>query len=156
MIKKYDEFVNEQWWGRSGAGVLPICKSTGRILVAMRSDYVNEPKCYGVIGGKIDGDITTEDDIKREALRELREETQFKGNIWLTPAYVFRASDFVYYNFIGLTDSEFEAVSDWENDFFEWVTLKELLELEPKHFGLDKLLEHSIDLIKKYTNKLGN
>lgn len=63
-----------QFWGDQGAGVLPLAKSTGRILLSLRSPYVNEPNTWGIVGGAIDKN----ENPKTAALRELQEEL---GNI---------------------------------------------------------------------------
>lgn len=149
---KFDQFDNKAgsaFWGDAGAGILPICKSTGKILVAYRSEFVNEPHTYGVIGGKLDDPNEKPEDA---AKRELHEELGYNGHFEIVPAYVFEAPNhtFVYHNFLGIVDEEFEAEVDWETEYAEWITLDELVKLKPKHFGLEALLKNSIDLIKKY------
>ena len=122
----YDNSKGGKFWGDKGAGILIICKTTKRLLVAMRSEEVNEPNTWGIFGGKMDNKETP----KEAAKRELIEETGYKGNFELIPAYVFESpnKDFTYYNFIGIVEKEFK----------------------PKHFGLKKLLIESKDLILKY------
>lgn len=147
----YDNDLGGKFWGNRGAGVLPICKSSGRILIAMRSPDVNEPNTWGIFGGKIDNDDETPEDAAR---RELTEETGYKGHLDIIPAYVWRSPDgtFVYSNFIGIVDEEFEPEYDWETAYANWVTLDELKELEPKHFGLKSLLKNSLSVISKYAS----
>ena len=148
---EYEIFSNTKggkFWGDQGAGVLVICPKTKRLLVAMRSDFVNEPNTWGIIGGAVDKGETPE----QGARRELVEETGYKGKFELIPAYIFQSPDhtFQYSNFIGIVEKEFKAEYDWETAYAEWMTLDELLKAEPKHFGLEKLLKESIDIIKKY------
>lgn len=162
MIIKFNNYLNEHlkqtsdgiFWGNIAGGVLPICISTKRILVDYRSEYVEQPNTWGVYGGKIDeedGEVQSEvqDAVKREFL----EESGYNGHVKLIPSYVFRTSDdtFRYYNFIGLLDYEFEPELSWESQGFKWLTLDELIELEPKHFGLIKLIEEDFNTIKKYS-----
>lgn len=145
----YTNTKGGKFWGNSGAGVLPICVNTGKILVPLRSKYVNEPRTYGIFGGKTDNDETPE----HAAKRELVEEAGYHGNYKLIPAYVYKSSDntFTYYNFIGLVEEEFKPILDWETEAAQWITFEELINLKPKHFGLESLIANSGDLIKKYT-----
>jgi 8-oxo-dGTP pyrophosphatase MutT (NUDIX family) len=110
---------------------------------------VNEPNTYGTIGGKVDDNTIS---LKAEANREFHEETGYRGMINLIPAYVFKDKDFEYHNFIGLVPEEFQPTSNCETQEFKWVDLNELLKIQPKHFGLSALINHSISLIKRYAN----
>ena len=145
---EYDNENGEKFWGNKGAGVLPFSKSTKRFLINLRSDYVNEPNEWGLWGGKIDED----ENIKSAVIRELEEESGYNGKIDLIDAYIFKNPNgsFKYYNFIGVIDSEFEPILDWESADYEWVTLDELINKENKHFGLINLLEDekSLKIIK--------
>jgi 8-oxo-dGTP pyrophosphatase MutT (NUDIX family) len=146
------------YFGKVGAGILPICKSTGRVLIGLRSEDVNEPFTYGAFGGKVsdpddeeadyEGEITPEL-ILHTAKIELMQETGFDGDIELIKAYVFKSAEFEYHNFFGIVEEEFEPVLNWENDIAEWVTLSQLQALRPKHFGLKSLLLHSGNTLKK-------
>ena len=133
----YDNDSGENFWGNIGAGILCVCKKTKRILIGYRSKEVNEPHTWGVIGGKLD----EETNIKKVALREFKEETEFKGKIKLIPAYIFQTKGFKYHNFIGIINTEFKPKLDWETEKVKWVTFDQLLKIKPKHFGLKKLLK---------------
>lgn len=149
---EYDVFVNKSgkpFWGDYGAGVLTICTTTGRILVALRSEYVNEPRTWGIFGGMID-DKKEQRNPEIAAKREMREETGMDKDFKVIPAYVYKTDGFQYHNFIGLVDDEFKASLDWENEDSKWVTLDELKKLRPKHFGLDALIKNSMDIIERY------
>jgi len=37
----------EAFFGTEGSGVLPICRTTGRICIGLRTDWVNEPHTWG-------------------------------------------------------------------------------------------------------------
>lgn len=138
-----------------GAGILPISLKTKRILIAFRSDYVDTPNTWSTWGGSIDIDEENENEPNKIALREFKEETGFNGQINLMPSYIHKTLNnfFTYYNFIGLLDDEFTPQLDWENDYYKWVTLTELLEIQNKHYGLNLLLKNDIETIKKYTSK---
>jgi len=149
----HDNDAGENFWGNVGAGVLPICITTKKILLAMRSAYVNEPNTWGVIGGKVDDEKSM--NIEKEVKRELKEESNYKGPIKLIPAYIFKApsGSFTYYNFIGLIPDEFDLKTDWETKYFKWMTFDEMMKAKPKHFGLKTLLKDrkSLKLIKRYS-----
>jgi 8-oxo-dGTP pyrophosphatase MutT (NUDIX family) len=136
----------ETFWGDRGAGVLPICPSTGRLLVAYRSADVNEPHTWGIFGGMIDH----EEEPHEAARREMEEESGFSGKFKIIPAHVYRSpkGGFTYFNFIGIVDQEFQAEFDWETEDAKWMTLDELVKLNPKHFGLAELLKHSMKEIQ--------
>lgn len=155
---KYASFTNdagEDFWGNVGGGILPICTTTGRILLPFRSKYVNEPHCWGVWGGKIDEEEgQSENDIDDVVKREFMEESGYDGDITLKPAYIFETptKSFKYYNFIGLLDHEHKPTLNWETESYKWVTFEQLMSIKPKHFGLSGLLNdpNSMALIKKY------
>jgi len=135
---------NPEYWGRAGAGLIPVAEDTGRFLVALRSWQVNEPGTWGTIGGKVDDVYTDEgwvsEDPEEAALREFREETRSRLRPHLVPMLVFRDGDFSYYNFLGVVPREFDAEANWETDEWAWVTFDELVDLEDKHFGVESIL----------------
>lgn len=150
----YDAYLNksgEPFWGDIGAGVLPICTTTGRVLLGLRSDYVNEPGTWGGFGGKIDDREEAKNPVKA-AEREFHEEAGNRQSVKMIPAYVFRSrgGGFRFHNFIGLVNREFEPIDNIEVEETRWFTLEEMLDLEPKHFGLQELLDNSYDIIKRY------
>lgn len=146
-MKTFKQYLFEQhFWGKVGAGILAISLQSKQALVAKRSIHVLEPGTYGIIGGKLDDD----EDIPAAAKREFQEETGYNGSLNLIPAYVFNASNFQYHNFIGIVPKIFEAQTNWETDYFKWLNLEELYELQDKHFGLEKLLQQSKSIIEKY------
>ena len=146
----YDNDDNLNFWGNSGAGVIPYCKKTKRFLISYRSGFVNEPYTYGVWGGKIDDDEIPTDAV----IRELYEETKFNGNIELIKIYTFIEKSFKYYNYIGIVENEFIPILDFENEDYVWLNFNDLLNINPKHFGLESLLkdDETINIIKKILN----
>ena len=110
---KYDNDSGENFWGNAGAGVLPICEKTGKILVTLRSSEVNEPHTWGILGGKLEDGETPEEGANREMVEESGEEAHE-----LIPAFVFKSKGggFSYHNFIGLCKEEFEPHETWGID----------------------------------------
>lgn len=134
---------DERFWGNRGAGVLLIAKDTGRILLTLRSKYVNEPGTWGIPGGKIDDESETP---KSAAMREVSEELGYTGSIHMIPAHVFKAGNFRYFNFLGLVPTEFSPSVNWENVAAEWFDINHLP--SPLHFGVRSLLSNSEEKIK--------
>ena len=153
-FESHEVFTNGNFWGTVGAGLLPVCSSTGRILLGLRSKYVNEPETWAGFGGKLD-DMET-NDPQEAAKQEFMEETGYDGDINLITSYVFRTQDkrFTYHNFIGVLEHEFEPRLNWETDSSKWVTFEEMMKISPKHFGLKELLKNDIQTIEKIINEL--
>ena len=149
-IINLDEYFESKYWGTIAAGIVPFCTKTKRFLVGLRSSQVREPGTYGSFGGKLDIDEGIDEEIKEAAIRELIEETEYRGEIHLIDGYVFRDGDFEYHNFWGLVDEEFTPELNWENDNYKWVTLEQLQKMPKKHFGLKKFMEKSIHLLYEY------
>jgi 8-oxo-dGTP pyrophosphatase MutT (NUDIX family) len=149
---EFDNDAGELFWGNVAGGCLTICKLTKRILLNYRSNEVNEPNTFGLFGGKLDDD----EEIEYAVRREMYEETGYRGRLDLIPIYIFRNDNktFEYHNFIGIVNQEFRPRLNWESDGFKWVTFDELLNIEPKHPGLELLLQdkQSIEEIKKAIN----
>ena len=140
--------AGDNYWGNSASGALIINKENNKILVGLRSEDVNEPNEWSSFGGAIEDELSPEYNAKHE----IYEETGYKGEIELIPAYIFKtpSGSFTYYNFIGLVETEFVPILDWENSDYRWITLQELYDLKPKHFGLEALIKNSGDIIRKY------
>jgi 8-oxo-dGTP pyrophosphatase MutT (NUDIX family) len=148
--RDYSNDSGADFWGNVGAGILPISKKTGRILIALRSDEVNEPGTWGIFGGRIDD--PNNETPEEAAKRELYEESGHKDILLkMIPSYIYEIPGFKYYNFIGIVKNEFNPILDWETEDYKWVTFDELNKIRPKHFGLEALLKNSFEEIKKYS-----
>ena len=167
-IEEAEDYTNpsgEAFWGAAGAGILPIAKSTGRILIGLRSRSVNEPHTWGVFGGAIDKG----EQPGKAAKREMKEELGYREQVKLLPAYVFSSpgGGFRFSNFIGLIEDEFKPTLDWETETTKWVTYDELVAMpvmpwaaakrggskRELHPGLGALIKNSGALIKKHAKK---
>lgn len=154
FLESYEVFANDKgtrFWGNAGAGVLIIADS-GRILMPLRSKYVNEPFTWGVWGGRLDPTGPNQTETPLEAVhRELEEEAEYDGQVEYIPSYVYTSSDnsFKYYNYIGLITDEFKPKLNWETTRGVWMTLDKVLALKNKHFGLQALLDNAMPQIRE-------
>lgn len=143
---------NPEYWGSAGAGVIPVTRSTGRFLVPLRSQYVNEPGTWGTIGGAVDD----EEDFDEAALREYFEETCGPEAPDLIDLLTFEDEEagFVYQNFLGVIEEEFEPCINWETARWAWLDLNQLLELSPMHYGLEAVLDdpESLETLEEYAH----
>lgn len=121
-------------WGRQGAGALLVACTTGRLLLTLRSAEVLEPHTWGLPGGRVEPGETPMD----AAVRELREELSYRGDLLLVPSYVYEESSFRYHNFVALVPKEFGPRLNWENDDAQWFDASGLP--EPLHFGVERLM----------------
>jgi len=102
-----------------GAGILPIAKTTGNMLVAKRSALVSSPGAWGVFGGSAEpGDHAPLD----TARREFYEETGYVGPIELYPGPVVRQDRSIGVMFVGIVPAEFTPALNEEHDDFLWVS----------------------------------
>jgi len=142
----YYNWAGQNFWGNFGAGVLPIAKDTGRVLLNHRSSAVNEPNTWGVWGGKVDDAESGAMNFSAVAQREFCEEAGYCGAIQIIPGYVFQTHGFEYHNFFGIIPREFEpripAEHRWETQGWKWVSVDEIGSAGSLHFGLVGLLEH--------------
>jgi 8-oxo-dGTP pyrophosphatase MutT (NUDIX family) len=156
--KDHQSFLNKCFWGSEASGVLPICKTTGKILIGLRNEWVNEPFTWGNFGGAIGLSHSGHEEEaltpENNALKEMQEEINYTGHIEMIPSFVFKKQGFTYYNFLGLVDEEFSP--DLEADYHaeiikaKWVTLDEFLNHLDLHFGLKSLIGNALPQIKQY------
>lgn len=166
LSEGYRNKKNCPYWGDSGSGVIPFAKATGKFMINHRSPKVNEGDSWGIFGGGIFLDHTPYKTIeelaqtdypKKHALEELKEETGYSGHIQLEELYVFKDNkknaagepcNFYYWNFVGVCPKEFPSAPgrghEWEEGGNSgWFTLEEVMQLNPKHFGLSAVLQHA-------------
>lgn len=138
----YVALAETGFFGRQGSGAVAIARSTGRMLLMLRSGAVLEPGTYGNCGGAHHAD----EDPEAAAKREVREETGWAGpdaDLGIIPAFVFRSGDFVYRNHFVLVPDEFTPLYGWEAVGHVWTTPEEALSGRldaPLHFGIEALL----------------
>lgn len=123
------------------AGVLPICKKTGRIMLIRRGLDQSHPGTWATFGGKHEkGEDKTPKDT---ALREFVEESGYQGKLKISsgPLDVYDTNHLLFYTFVGLFDEEFvpDLESAGEAIDYGWFFLGEVpSELHP---GVKDMME---------------
>ncbi len=131
-----------------GAGILFCCRSTGRVLLALRSRWVDEPGVWGIPGGGVEPGESPLDG----AMREAEEEIGYRGEISVIPAHTFRGSEgFRYHNFIGVVEREFEPTINWESEAADWFHPNELP--SPLHHGVMELMHRSGSILRTIADR---
>ncbi|MFZ1009224.1 MAG: NUDIX domain-containing protein [Candidatus Sulfotelmatobacter sp.] len=137
------------------SGILPVCRTTGRICLAWRSQFVGQGDCWGTLGGA----AMPGQSLRDSAIRELREETGYDGEIELQPVFEFAEGSLQYQNFIGSVPVEFtlspSAEHSWETVSLAWRQLgewRQLMRAQPHSFhpGVLRLFRHAEKLIASF------
>ena len=108
---------------KRGAGILPIAASTGRMLLALRSNLVEQPGTWGVAGGYVGVD----EDDEAAAWREAAEELGALPDMHITGEITYIGSGVRYTVYVASVADEWNPVLDPENDDFAWMTLADAL-----------------------------
>ena len=142
----YEALENTGFFGAQAAGCIALAKTTGRILILLRSEKVEQPLTWGNCGGAYHSD---EQPIVA-AKRELIEETGYVGNASMIPLLLFKKGTFKYSNFLAIVDHEFDPILGWEANDHKWCEFGNWP--EPLHFGLTALFsdQESVRTIKHY------
>ncbi len=143
--RQFYQHLNEstEFWGNRGAGCLFVSRSTHRLLLAHRSDRVNEPNTWGIWGGAIEYG----ENPKSAAMREAMEESGYDGPMTLLELKQYKNGTFVYHNYLAVIAEEFTPELQWETQDYEWVEYGRWP--TPLHFGLKYLIEVEGEKIKK-------
>lgn len=144
--------VETGFWGTQGAGCVFFARSTGRFLIAHRSEAVLQPGTWGTWGGAMDDGESP----YAAVTREVREEAGYMGDFDIAPMYVFESGSFRYSNFLVLVDDEFEPHMNWETQDFRWCQYGDWP--SPLHFGLEAVLEDgpSCETMREAVSKCGH
>jgi 8-oxo-dGTP pyrophosphatase MutT (NUDIX family) len=170
IVPRYIQFITEAqktWqepgnYYKAGAGILPICETTGRMLLFMRTPVPGDEDTgkWATAGGMMsDKELKMGEGAgsREAALREFKEETgQDDPFTRLVSSYVYKSPDggFQYYNFIGIVPDEFEPKLNKEHSEFKWFSLSDL-KLVPRnlfHFGLKLMFKNDQSTIMKYAH----
>jgi len=138
---------------KRAAGVYPIAKSTGRILLQQRGKNINNPLEWTNWGGKADPGESP----KQNAVREFREESGYKGDVELVKSFVFENPDVKFSNYFGIVPNEFtppmvgkktvDGVVEVEN--YKWVSLNQFLNFKGKfHRGVSDFIKNALPQLR--------
>lgn len=115
-----------------GAGVLLVARSTGRVLVGLRSMSVGNPGTWSVFGGRREEG----ERLRDTAVRELYEE----AGLDVSPARLVELwRDRRYAVFLATVPRELECELDDETDDYEWCDPDDLP--EPLHPAFVAMLD---------------
>lgn len=113
-----------------GAGILLYCRSTGRILVGMRSAWKENSNEWATFGGMVeDGETPIQG-----AIREMVEEASILPNqytIRKDPLFVYnRDNGFKFTTYFAVSDTEIQPTLNDEHSGFLWVDLENVVGLK--------------------------
>lgn len=112
------------------AGVLPVCPSTGRILLVQRGMGQSHSGTWACFGGGFEPSIDL--NPKDNAKREFVEESRFAGKYSISnrPLYVNENNMMDFYTYLGIFQTEFTPDIEKEKEAmdFGWFYLDELPE----------------------------
>lgn len=140
------------------AGVLPICKQTGKLLIIKRGPNQSGGGTWACFGGKFEPEADRSP--KECAKREFAEESSFTGFYKITrmPLHVNSDNHRIFYTYVGIVGEEF--VPDLERGHeateYGWFSLGELPEnLLP---GFEETIEKKYHILENivafYTKKV--
>lgn len=144
----YDALHNTGFFGSQAAGAIIMAKTTGRIMLVLRSSAVLQPHTWANVGGAHHSDELPVDAARREAY----EETGYRGQIEMIPLLVFQKDSFRYCNYLAIVEDEFIPNLGWEADDYQWCNFGDWP--SPLHFGLVSLFGDtaSVKVIRHYAD----
>lgn len=103
-------------------GAIFMSRTTGRILLNLRSDTVTYSRYWGFVGGKVEKNETIEQALRREINEEIGEHS-LKDINDIIPFDEFHTNNnkFVYYSYLIMVDDEFIPELNSESDGYAWV-----------------------------------
>lgn len=111
---------------KMGAAILPLAASTGRVLLGLRAPPCDGSYAWAAFGGaKEPKDQTLAD----TALRELVEETGYRGPLFLVPGLNGQVPGACGHTFVGVVPHEFVPTINWEHLAMAWVAPERVNEL---------------------------
>lgn len=126
----------------SGAGILVMCPTSRRILLALRTPNTEwEGNTWCTLGGMMQNAETPLDG----ALRECLEESEIKPDEMIRESFFVDQkkpnTGFKFYNFIGKMNEEIKPTINDEHTDYNWYRLNELPRLKNLHSGLKRMFE---------------
>ena len=102
------------------AGALFLAKTTGRVLLNLRSKYTSNSRTWSFCGGMVESNETVQEGLARELYEEIGSVPNF---IKSYPLDVFHSADgnFNYFTLLILVEDEFIPKLNRESDGYAWV-----------------------------------
>jgi 8-oxo-dGTP pyrophosphatase MutT (NUDIX family) len=154
--------IEEKAKTKMGAGILPVCKKTGRVLIQKRGKHIVYPNQWATFGGKAEEGETPE----QAAIREFREESGFDGRIYdMTKVDTQEKESFVFHNFLAGVADEFPVntigkktdAGHIEVQDAMWVHLDDIPKIKGKiHYGLKRILNTKSKVLHSFVDKYRN
>ena len=133
---------------KKGAGLFIICEKSKKCLLLLRSKNCTHPFTWSICGGLLDPGEEILDCAKRECFEEIGYDSTMKIEF----LSAFKSDNFEFHSFLALVPKQFKVNLDLkENSDYLWTTKSELLNIDPKHFGLIEILQN-----KKCLKKIDN
>ena len=141
------------------AGVLPICKETGRLLLIRRGQKQSQAGTWASFGGKFESG--EDKNPKENALREFVEESGYGGKFKISnkPLDVYNTNHLIFYTFVGMFDNEFvpDLEQGEEASDYGWFELENLpSDLHPGVFEMFEKNKKTISKIINFFKKQNN
>jgi len=136
------------------AGVLPVCISTGRILLNLRGFDQPEPITWSCWGGKFEKGIdkTPKDCAKREFWEESRCDVPY--SISKDEFYYYNSNHVQFWTYLGIFEEEFIPDIEAENEAqsYGWFELEHLP--HPMLKGFEEMMDEKSNILHKIIKKL--
>jgi ADP-ribose pyrophosphatase YjhB (NUDIX family) len=141
----------------NAAGVLPISKATGRILLNRRGFQQPDPGVWDCFAGRMD---RTETSPKETAIREFREESCYGGEFQIskTPFYIYDTNHVKFFMYLCVVPDEFipDLVPARESIDAQWFPCELEYFPEELHPGFREMLECKFDELQHIVYKVSD
>lgn len=136
------------------AGVLPLCRKTGRVCLNLRGEDQPQPLQWSCWGGKFEEgvDITPKDCAKREFYEETR--CTLPYTISKNELYLHDTNHVQFWTYLGIFEDEFRPNIEIENEAADWCWFKLSGLPKPLLRGFEDMLDDRMDDLEKIVAKL--
>lgn len=104
-------------------GAIFLSKSTGRMMLNLRSDSVTYSNYWGFVGGKVEKNEAPMQALYREIHEELGNSVPVIEDIIPFDVFSTKNEKFKYYSFIIVVQDEFIPVLNSESSGYSWVKI---------------------------------
>lgn len=118
---------------RMSVGALIFARDTRKFLLGKRGPTIEDPNVWGTFGGGVDAGESLLGALKRE----LYEEAGYTKRIDVQPLFVYKDTDFRYFNHLAVVPRQFVPILNFETSearWFDWPNWP-----KPLHPGVKRL-----------------